>query len=181
MRVVRLIMNRLLAPCLVASVVLAASLIASAQPAAAAPPWKWKDAGGQLHVSDMPPPSSIPDKDILVRPTTTLRTRPMEQAASAPIPANSTANAAAPRVDAELEARRRKAAADEQAKVKDNEEKNAAVRAENCARARSHMAALNDGLRMARTNEKGEREVLDDKGRAEEMQRARGVIASDCR
>ena len=34
---------------------------------------------------------------------------------------------------------------------------------------------------MTRVNEKGEREVLDDKGLAEEMQRARAVIASDCR
>ena len=43
------------------------------------------------------------------------------------------------------------------------------------------MAALNEGMRMTRTNEKGEREVLDDKGRAEEMQRARSVMASDCK
>jgi hypothetical protein len=34
---------------------------------------------------------------------------------------------------------------------------------------------------MTRTNAQGEREVLDDKGRAEEMQRARAVIASDCK
>jgi hypothetical protein len=32
-----------------------------------------------------------------------------------------------------------------------------------------------------RTNEKGEREVLDDQGRAEETARARAVIASDCK
>jgi len=176
-------MTRLLAPCLVASAVLAASLIASAQPAATTPPWKWKDGSGQLHVSDLPPPASIPEKDILVRPTSSVRPRVFvpAAAASAPTPPAAVANAGAPRVDAELEARRRQAAADEQAKVKANEEKNAAVRAENCGRARSHLAALNDGLRMARTNEKGEREVLDDKGRAEEMQRARSIIASDCK
>jgi hypothetical protein len=34
---------------------------------------------------------------------------------------------------------------------------------------------------MARVNDKGEREVLDDKARADEMRRARDVIASDCR
>ena len=61
------------------------------------------------------------------------------------------------------------------------QEKDAASRAENCARARNHLAALNDGLRLTRTNEKGEREVLDDKGRAEEMQRARAIVASDCK
>jgi hypothetical protein len=179
-------MTRLLAPCLVASAALAASLIASAQQATTAPPWKWKDGSGQLHVSDMPPPASIPDKDILVRPTSSVRPRVVVPAAAAsaapaPAPTGTVANAGAPRVDAEIEARRRQAAADEQAKVKANEEKNAAARAENCGRAKTHLAALNDGLRMARTNEKGEREVLDDKGRAEEMQRARSIIASDCK
>ena len=34
---------------------------------------------------------------------------------------------------------------------------------------------------MTRVNDKGEREVLDDKQRAEEIQRTRTVIASDCR
>ena len=34
---------------------------------------------------------------------------------------------------------------------------------------------------MSRVNDKGEREVLDDRGRAEEMRQAREVIASDCR
>jgi hypothetical protein len=40
---------------------------------------------------------------------------------------------------------------------------------------------MESGQRMARVNEKGEREVLDDRGRAEEMRQARSVIASDCR
>jgi hypothetical protein len=34
---------------------------------------------------------------------------------------------------------------------------------------------------MARTNDKGEREILDDKARAEEAQRARKIVASDCK
>jgi hypothetical protein len=41
--------------------------------------------------------------------------------------------------------------------------------------------ALQSGQRMARINEKGEHEVLDDKGRAEELRVAREAIASDCR
>jgi hypothetical protein len=34
---------------------------------------------------------------------------------------------------------------------------------------------------MARVNDKGEREVLDDRGRADESRLARQVVASDCR
>jgi hypothetical protein len=33
---------------------------------------------------------------------------------------------------------------------------------------------------MARVNEKGEREILDDKMREDEMKRARDMVASDC-
>ena len=57
----------------------------------------------------------------------------------------------------------------------------AAQRGENCQRARSQQAALESGQRIARLNDKGEREVLDDKGRAEELRQAREVIASECR
>jgi len=43
------------------------------------------------------------------------------------------------------------------------------------------MVALEGGQRMARINDKGERENLDDNARADEMRRAREVIASECR
>ena len=66
------------------------------------------------------------------------------------------------------------------AALKADEERLAAQRADNCRRARGHLAALESGQRIARTNERGEREVLDDKGRADEMRQARAVIASDC-
>jgi hypothetical protein len=36
-------------------------------------------------------------------------------------------------------------------------------------------------MRMARVNEKGEREVLDDKARADEARRTREAIASECK
>ena len=57
----------------------------------------------------------------------------------------------------------------------------AAAKAENCTRARGHMRSLEDGLRLVRTNAKGEREVLGDNGRAEEIARTREVIANDCK
>ena len=43
------------------------------------------------------------------------------------------------------------------------------------------MLFRSQGIRIVRFNAKGEREYLDDKGRAEEAQRARNVIASDCK
>jgi hypothetical protein len=61
------------------------------------------------------------------------------------------------------------------------EDRQSAIRAENCRAARSQLSTLESGQRVARTNDKGEREMLDDKGRADETRRAREVIASDCR
>jgi hypothetical protein len=102
-------------------------------------------------------------------------------AAGGSAPAGAAAPIAQQRTDPELESRRKKAADEQESKNKVQLEKEAALRADNCARAKTHIAALNDGLRMARTNDKGEREILDDKARAEELQRARQVIASDCK
>jgi hypothetical protein len=151
--------------------------------------WKWRDAAGRITVSDTPPPASVAEKDILLRPGTSLRLRPAAAAASGadggPKPTAAGAAATGARVDPELEARRRKATDEQQtqqkAQQKAQDERDAAVRAENCSRARGHLVALEDGQRMTRTNAQGEREVLDDKGRAEEMQRARAIIASDCK
>ena len=159
---------------------LAATLLCMSMATAQPVPWKYRDAQGRIVVSDLPPPAGVPDKDILERPTTVLRR------AAAPKPAASAAATAASAAvaqgsDPELEARRKKAATEQEQKQKAEQEKDAAQRADNCSRAKGHLAALGDGLRIARTNDKGEREILDDKGRADEMQRARQTIASDCK
>ena len=139
--------------------------------------WKWKDKLGQVHVSDIPPPREVQDKDILQRPPAA------GKRATAPAPAASVAAATAsrPATDPELEARRAKAEAEQKAKTKAEEEKLAVQRAENCQRARQHQATLQTGQRIARLNAQGEREILDDKARAVELDAARRVIDSDCR
>ena len=61
------------------------------------------------------------------------------------------------------------------------EAKAAAARADNCARAKAQMRTFDAGGRISRTNEKGEREFLDDKARAQETARTRDAIASECK
>lgn len=155
--------------------------LATATPSAWAQ-WKWKDRNGQVHLSDLPPPRDIPDKDVMQRPTDSVRraaaaAAAQASAASAPVPAV----AVKPKVDPELEARKARQEQEQRAKDKAAEDKASAQRSENCQRARQHLATLESGMRIARLNDKGEREILDDKARAEEMQRARQVIASECR
>lgn len=151
--------------------------------------WRWRDASGRVTASDRPPPKEIPDKDILNRPATPpaqhrrlATAEPASAAASAAAATSGAAAASAPGgLQTEVEARRKRTEQEQAARTRAEEERLAAQRGENCRRARSHVAALESGQRMARTNERGEREVLDDRGRAEEMRSARAVIASDCR
>jgi hypothetical protein len=164
-----------------AAATLAAVLLATLACGSASAQWKWRDANGQITASDRAPPSGVPDRDILARPTDQRRARAAKPALAASAAASAARPGAAPGTDPELDARRQRAVDEQLAQQRQQQERDAAVRAENCSRARAHLAALADGLRMTRTNAQGEREVLDDKGRAEEMQRARGVIASDCR
>jgi len=155
------------------SILLGATL---AFPAAAQ--WKWRDQTGQMQYSDLPPPSGVADKDILHRPTSTQRRLPPAPAASA---ASAPGLAAPKAVEPELEAKRRNVEEEQVAKNKAEADKVAAARVENCSRARSQLRMLEDGMRIARVNDKGEREVLDDKARADEMKRARDIVSSDCK
>ncbi|MET0335055.1 MAG: DUF4124 domain-containing protein [Rhizobacter sp.] len=153
--------------------------------------WKWKDKSGRVQYSDLPPPPSVSEAEILQRPNGSAARKPpafapnSAQAAAAAMAASAAsapgATGEAGKVEPELEAKRRKAAEEETAKRKAEEEKAKVARADNCQRARAQVRALEDGMRMARVNEKGEREVLDDKQRAEESKRARDVVASDCK
>ena len=141
--------------------------------------WKWRDSRGQVHISDIPPPRDVPDKDVLQRPEVSVRKPP------APVPAPAAAAvASAPAkaaVDPELEERRKRAEQEQAARAEADKQKAAAVRKDNCQRARDQLATLDSGQRIARIKADGEREILDDDMRAKETKRARDIIASECR
>ncbi len=163
-----------LSPPRLAALTLACVLVLPAQAQ-----WKWRDKDGRVTASDLPPPREVQDKDIIARPPEARRApaQPAASAAAAAVQAN------APKGPLEREVEARKLAAEQQqaAKAKADEEKLRAQRAENCRRARGHLAALDSGQRIARVNDKGEREVIDDRVRADEQRQAREVISSDCR
>lgn len=156
--------------------------------------WQWLDKDGRKVFSDRAPPSDVPDKSILKRPGNATR-------AAAPAVANAdgtispAAAASAPEgaasapklsgVDKELVDKKKlaeKQAADAEAtKRKTEEERVTKAKAENCASARQSKATLDSGVRIGRVNAKGEREYLDDAGRAAETKRAQGVIDTSCK
>ena len=83
--------------------------------------------------------------------------------------------------DKELLERTKQAEAAEAAKKKTEADQVAKARADNCARARQAKASFDSGIRIAQVNSKGEREILDDAGRAAELRRTQQVIDSDCK
>jgi hypothetical protein len=142
--------------------------------------WKWRDKNGQTQYSDLPPPAGIAESDILQRPNAAQRAAPA--AAVAASGAASGAPALAPKgSDPELEAKRRKAEQEVAAKKKAEDEKLAIAKADNCLRAKAQIRTLDSGIRIARTNDKGEREFMDDTARAAEAKRTQDIIASDCK
>ena len=157
--------------------------LAVVSPAAAQ--WKWKDKDGRVQYSDVPPPSSVKESDILQQPSAARRLAPATPAPAASATPSAAPSASggtsAPKVDPELEARRKKTEELENAKKKEEEQKIAAARKENCSQARAHMKTLDEGFRIARTNANGEREVLDDADRAVEAKRTREAINSNCK
>lgn len=136
--------------------------------------WQWIDKDGRKVFSDSPPPASIQDKDILKRAV--VESRP------AAVPA--AVKASAPKLlgkDAALEARKKQAEEAEAASKKAEDEKLAKARAENCDRARKGLGSLESGVRIAVTNARGEREIMDDAARGAETKRLQGIAASDCK
>ena len=171
---------------------LAATMAAHAQ-------YQWIDKDGRRVFSDRPPPADVPQKNVLKQPRLSnvpvVRSEPVTPTAAAPAasaPAageapnaatrpTAAASAAPAGVDKALEEKKKQAEAAEAAKKKAEEDRIAAARAENCKRAMNAKATLDSGMRMARLNDKGEREVLDDAQRAAELKRVNQIIAQDCK
>ena len=163
---------------------LAACLLALAAAGAHAQAlWKWRDASGQLHVSDKAPPAGTPSKDILSAPPGGVLPPPASLVAK---PASAAEAPAASGTAAESALDRKKKAVDQEKAEKEKAERakieasNAAIRKDNCARAQSTLRTLQAGGRAARMNDKGEREYLDDAARADETKRAQDAIAANC-
>ena len=80
-----------------------------------------------------------------------------------------------------MEKKKAQAEAEEAAKKKAQDEKQAAARADNCKRAQQAKAGLDSGAPMKQTNAQGERVFLDEAGRNAESKRIQGIIDADCK
>lgn len=169
---------------------------ACALPLAASAQWQWIDKTGRKVFSDQAPPPDIPAKSILKAPGGRMPVQPAEADAAANATGTGTAVAAAapakpaasgasaPKTsgkDKELEDKKKQAEAADAEKKKADQEKVAKARADNCDRAKKAKATFDSGVRVARTNDKGEKEIVDDAYRATETKRLQGIIDTECK
>lgn len=154
--------------------------LACAVPAVCLAQWQWIDKDGRRVFSDQSPPPEIPAKNILRQPgmRAAIAAPAAEPQADAPKAASS-----APKLsgkEKELEEKKKQADAAAAEKKKALEAEVAKVKSENCARAKRAKATFDSGVRVVRTNDKGEREVMDDAARAAETKRLEAAMAVDC-
>ena len=163
---------------------LAVAFVAGTFAAGASAQWAWKDDNGRLVYSNIPPPPSVKPAQIVRQPSPSSQGAraaapaegESEKAASAPAPAD------APKTYAERDAefrKRQQERADSERKAQEEQQK-AAQKAVECERSRGYLRALEDGVRITRTDAAGNRAYLDDAQRAAEMDRMRKAIRELC-
>jgi hypothetical protein len=152
--------------------------------------WIWVDNQGRQVFSDVPPPASIPERNIRKRPSGlpgpaagTAPAAAAEPAAGAGAAgaagAPTAANAATPAV---VDAGKAEAAAAAKAEAERAalEKRNAQIRADNCEQARRQLLAVESGARLSDVNERGETVVMDDAMRTQAAARQRAIIRDNC-
>ncbi|MEY4884296.1 MAG: hypothetical protein RIS34_2150 [Pseudomonadota bacterium] len=154
---------------------------------AASAQWQWIDKDGHKVFSDRGPPPDILQKNILKQPGNHTKVISVATNEDAVVPAQTVSNSAGavntPKIasgDKELEAKKKQATDAEAARRKADDEKLVKAKIENCARAKQAKTTFDSGVRVARTNASGEREIMDDAARAAEARRIQGIIATDC-
>lgn len=172
--------------------------------------YTWKDKSGQVHYSDTPPSGNTPTRTFGNRPAakaprasavtetpatgaSPASTSPGTAPATAPA-AEASANAngakpgapAAPKASSsvaeqEVEFRKRRAEAAEKEEKEAKSKAEAEQKNQACQRAKNYLTGLESGVRVARLNEKGEREFLEDAQRAQEVESARKSVEANCK
>lgn len=130
--------------------------------------YSWKDANGRTHYSDTPPPEGN---------TRTLRQPSIQPSSGAS--ASSSGNAASYQEQDQAFRKRRAEAAEAETKAR-KEQLTSAARQKECQEAQRQLTAIENGQRMARYDDAGERVFLTDEERNSNADNLRKFISSSC-
>jgi hypothetical protein len=156
----------------------AVALMAGLHVSVAGAQWAWKDDTGRMVYSNLPPPANVKASRIVRQPTAAATPADAEPGKPAAAPPAAGATKTWAERDAEFR-KRQQERADGERKAQDEEQK-AAQKAADCQRSRGYLKALEDGVRVTRTDAAGNREFLDDAQRATEAERMRKAVADFC-
>lgn len=159
-------------------------LLASVQPQLSnAQVYKWKDKDGSIRYTDTPPPSNIQQETIVKKKTETpsVNQTPAQGQIPTGVVAPSTPNGNTPAVKAEdAAAQIRQRNAEVEKRNKAEKEAEAKRKSDNCKAARANYQSYNQGGRVYKMNENGERYYLEGNDLAEGMAQAQREIAENC-
>ncbi len=141
--------------------------------------YAWIDEKGVKQFSDMPPPPHITQDRILKQPG--MAPRKINDAASdstteKAVPAPTQNNAPLTIAEKNAEFNKRRIEQAEKEKKAAEKAKYDADKAKNCERARDYSRNLNSGIRIARIDSNGERIILSDEERAQELKEAQRIL-----
>ena len=142
--------------------------------------YKWKDKNGVIRYSDIPPPSNVPHQSLgkkANKAPEAVEAPAVPPPEGAPLPdsgVQQTPEEVTP--DAEVQ-RQEEEAARKQAEAAEAEQQR---KQENCSTARANLANFEQGGRVYKMNEKGEREYLGDADLAEGKANAQAEVDKYC-
>lgn len=146
--------------------------------------YKWKDKNGVVRYSDIPPPSNVPHQSLGKK--TNKEPAPAPEAPTA-APAPDAAPVAAPAPQQKTPEEKPMVDADKQQKEEEAaRQKAAAAEAEQkqkqelCTNAKAKLQGLQQGGRIYKMNEKGEREFMDDAALAQGVADAQAEVDKNC-
>lgn len=139
----------------------------------------WLNENGTKQYSDMPPPSSVPDKRIIKAPGNSLpkNSAKAPEGGTAPDAAASTKpGAVMTTAERNADFQKRKLEQAEKDKKESEDSKSKADKSKNCERARNYQRVLESGQRISQTDKDGERTFMGDDERDHESQEAKRIV-----
>lgn len=158
--------------------------LALSLPITALAQYVWLDANGGKHYSDVPPPTTVPAKQILKTPGNSPLMPAKNPELQNPTQAQEGVNAGKaeakpPKTNSEKNADflKRKSEQAEKEKKSADDTKRLADKAKNCNRTRDYQRVLDSGQRISQTDKNGERAIMSDEQRAQEMRDTKQILA----
>ena len=148
--------------------------------------YKWKDKDGTVRYTDTPPPSNIKQESIngkkLTKPTGQAPLAPLANTDATPSKDEVKVKASNQSLESpdEIAAKLRQKNAETEKNNKKEKEAQAKIKEENCKASKANLASYQQGGRVYKMNEKGEREYLDDAGLKAGVEKAQKEVTEYC-